>query len=53
MKNPRLSRPTRKASSKPRARPGPKPQYLKIEGSWEEAVTQSFKKKKPPEGWPK
>jgi len=32
---------------------GPKPQVLKIEGNWEEAVTQSFRKKKPPGGWPK
>jgi hypothetical protein len=32
---------------------GPKPQLLKIKGNWERAVTKSFKKKKPPEGWPK
>jgi hypothetical protein len=34
-------------------KPGPKPQVLKIKGNWERAVTKSFKKKKPPEGWPK
>jgi hypothetical protein len=44
---------------KPKPRPkaaakrGPKPQLLKIKGNWEDAVTKSFKKKKPPEGWPK
>jgi len=42
-----------KLSSRPSAKPGPKPQMLKIKGNWEQAVTKSFKKKKPPEGWPK
>jgi hypothetical protein len=36
-----------------RTKPGPKPQLLKIKGNWEKAVTKSFKKKKPPGGWPK
>ena len=36
-----------------RARPGPKPELFKIKGNWERAVSKSFKKKKPPEGWPK
>jgi hypothetical protein len=44
----KLQPPSRKA-----AKPGPKPQRLKIEGDWKEAVARSFKKKKPPEGWPK
>jgi hypothetical protein len=35
------------------AKHGPKPQLLKIKGNWERAVTKSFKKKKPPGGWPK
>ncbi|MDB5355309.1 MAG: hypothetical protein JWN24_1762 [Phycisphaerales bacterium] len=34
-------------------KPGPKPDTLKIEGNWEDAVKKSFAKKKPPEGWPK
>jgi hypothetical protein len=42
-----------KSPGKPRAKPGPKPQLLKIKGNWERAVTKSFKKKKPPGGWPK
>lgn len=42
------SKPLRKS-----AKPGPKPQMLKIKGNWEAAVTKSFKKKKPLEGWPK
>ena len=33
--------------------PGPKPQTLKIEGDWQEAVKKSLAKKKPKEGWPK
>jgi hypothetical protein len=32
---------------------GPKPQMLKIEAKWEDAVTKSFRKKKPSGGWPK
>jgi hypothetical protein len=32
---------------------GPRPENLKIHGSWENAVRQSFLKKHPPEGWPK
>jgi hypothetical protein len=31
--------------------PGPKPSILKIEGSWEEAVKKSLKKKRPSKGW--
>jgi len=42
-----------RTSSKRTSKPGPKPQLLKIKGNWERAVTKSFKKKKPPEGWPK
>ncbi len=33
--------------------PGPKPDVLKIEGDWKEAVKKSLQKKKPKEGWPK
>lgn len=40
-------------AANPKAKPGPKPQMLKIKGNWEKAVAKSFKKKKPPEGWPK
>ena len=42
-----------KRSAKQKARPGPKPQLLKIKGNWQKAVTKSFKKKKPLGGWPK
>jgi hypothetical protein len=34
-------------------KPGPKPQYLKIEGDWREAVKRAVQKKKPVNGWPK
>lgn len=40
---------TNPASSKP----GPKPETLKIEGDWREAVKKSLAKKRPAEGWPK
>lgn len=33
--------------------PGPKPDLLKIEGDWQDAVKRSLGKKKPPTGWPK
>jgi hypothetical protein len=36
-----------------RAKPGPKPEILRIKGDWEKAVTRSFRKKKPASGWPK
>lgn len=33
--------------------PGPKPEVLKIDGDWREAVKKSLAKKKPKNGWPK
>lgn len=45
----------RKVTKKPKksaATPGPKPDVLKIEGKWQDAVKKSFAKKKPNEGWP-
>ena len=38
---------------KRKKKPGPKPEVLKIEAHWEEAVRTVLRKKKPPEGWPK
>lgn len=32
---------------------GPKPEVLKIESEWEDAVKKSLSKKKPTAGWPK
>jgi predicted nucleic acid-binding protein len=43
---------SRKLPPAPKKR-GPKPDVLKIEGDWREAIKKSLKKKKPPEGWPK
>ena len=40
-------------SDKGKAKTGPKPQVLKLEGNWEDAVTKALRKKKPPGGWPK
>jgi len=42
-----------KVGTRKAATPGPKPERLKIKGDWEKAVTRSFKKKRPPGGWPK
>jgi len=42
----------KKAPAKKAAR-GPKPETLKIEGKWQDAVRKSLAKKKPAEGWPK
>jgi hypothetical protein len=43
----------RKAAKKQPAKTGPKPDTLKIEGKWQEAVKKSLAKKKPLGGWPK
>jgi hypothetical protein len=32
---------------------GPKPDTLKLEGNWEDAMKKSLAKKKPATGWPK
>jgi len=47
---------TRTASAKrkpQRKTPGPKPDVLKIEGDWQDAMNKSLRKKKPAVGWPK
>jgi len=41
-----------KKTAKKMAR-GPKPETLKIEGKWQDAVRKSLSKKTPAEGWPK
>jgi len=43
----------KKTPKKPPLQPGPKPDLLKIDCDWEEAVKKSLEKKKPTEGWPK
>lgn len=40
------------AKKKPMVR-GPKPETLKLEGDWKDAMKKSLKKKKPASGWPK
>jgi hypothetical protein len=42
-----------KSAKKKPAKTGPKPDTLKIEGKWREAIKKSLSKKKPPDGWPK
>lgn len=34
-------------------RPGPKPEVLKIDMDWQDAIKLAMQKKKPPDGWPK
>jgi hypothetical protein len=42
-----------KKPSKPKAKRGPKPDVLKIEGGWIAAVDKALAKKRPAGGWPK
>jgi hypothetical protein len=35
-----------------KAKPGPDPDRLNLEGDWEELVGDALRKKRPPEGWP-
>jgi hypothetical protein len=42
-----------KRKGKKAAKRGPKPDVLKLEGNWRDAVKKSLAKKKPAEGWPK
>lgn len=35
------------------AKRGPKPETVKIDEDWKEAIKKSLRKKKPKEGWPK
>jgi hypothetical protein len=54
MPKPSTNKPDRpKRLSKGRKKTGPKPDVLKIEGDWQEAIKKSLTKKKPEEGWPK
>jgi hypothetical protein len=43
----------RKTSSGKRRVRGPKPETLKLEGNWRDAVKKSLSKKKSAKGWPK
>jgi hypothetical protein len=42
----------KKKKAKNSAKRGRKPDVLKIEGNWKDAMKKSLSKKKPPEGWP-
>jgi hypothetical protein len=42
-----------KQPRKPVKKSGPKPNDLKIEGDWQQAMAKSLNKKKPARGWPK
>jgi len=43
----------KKKNQKPKAKPGPKAEMLKIKSEWRGAIKRSLAKKKPREGWPK
>ena len=45
--------PKPKTMEKESKTPGPEPKLLKIDMDWEDAIKQSFDKKKPKAGWPK
>jgi hypothetical protein len=49
----KTKRKKRKSTKKAGAIPGPKPDTLKIEGNWKDAVKKSLTKKRPADGWPK
>jgi hypothetical protein len=40
--------PKKKVTSKPKKKPGPKPETLAVEGNWEDAVKLAMKRGKPP-----
>lgn len=42
-----------KKAKKARTKRGPKPDLLKLEGDWTDAVKKTLTKKKPVGGWPK
>jgi hypothetical protein len=43
----------KKTKSQKKQTPGPKPEVVKIEGDWREAIKKSLQAKKPANGWPK
>jgi hypothetical protein len=42
-----------KMKTKKKGKTGPKPEVIKVDGDWRDAVKQSLTKKKPANGWPK
>jgi hypothetical protein len=48
-----IGMPSRKSAKTKRPKRGPKPETLKIEGDWRDAIKKSLAKKRPASGWPK
>ena len=48
-----MNKKTNQRAHKLRSSPGPKPDVLKFNGKWQDAVKQSLQKKKSANGWPK
>lgn len=42
-----------KKNDKSTGKTGPKPDKVKIEGNWEDAMGKALKKDRPKDGWPK
>jgi hypothetical protein len=49
----RPTKPKPKSKTPQRAKPGPKPDVLNLDGNWQDNVRKSFAKKRPATGWPK
>lgn len=43
----------KKQRSLKKQEPGPKPETLKIEGDWQDAMGKAMQKNRPAQGWPK
>lgn len=43
----------KKTAAKKKEPRGPKPDVLKLQGDWRDAMKKSLEKKKPERGWPK
>jgi hypothetical protein len=43
----------KKKQQRKKKTPGPKPEVLKLEGDWKDAIRKSLQKKRPDAGWPK
>ena len=48
-----MKKPKGKKKKADQMKRGPKPEILKLEGNWEDAIKRSLQKKRPAKGWPK
>jgi len=45
--------PQMKSAKPAKSKRGPKPEVLKLNGDWKDAIKRAFQKKRPKQGWPK